>query len=57
MSSLAYAEMRLILARLIYNFDMSLAKESANWLAKQKVFLFYTKPPLNVYMTPVNSRK
>ncbi|EER41050.1 trichothecene C-15 hydroxylase [Histoplasma capsulatum H143] len=57
MSSLAYAEMRLILARLIYNFDMSLAKESANWLAKQKVFLFYTKPPLNVYMTPVNSRE
>ncbi|PGH29985.1 hypothetical protein GX50_07258 [[Emmonsia] crescens] len=51
--NLAYAEMRLILARLIYNFDMKLATESANWLQNQKVFLFYTKPPLNVYMTPV----
>ncbi|KAL2371182.1 hypothetical protein RJ035_005150 [Blastomyces gilchristii] len=51
--NLAYAEMRLILARLIYNFDMNLAPESANWLRKQRVFLFYTKPPLNVYMRPV----
>ncbi|OAX80637.1 hypothetical protein ACJ72_05023 [Emergomyces africanus] len=51
--NLAYAEMRLILARLIYNFDMKLATESANWMRKQKVFLFYTKPPLKVYLTPV----
>ncbi|OJD14471.1 hypothetical protein AJ78_05182 [Emergomyces pasteurianus Ep9510] len=51
--NLAYAEMRLILARLIYNFDLKLATESANWISKQKVFLFYTKPPLNVYITPV----
>ncbi|KAG5301951.1 cytochrome P450 monooxygenase [Histoplasma ohiense] len=51
--NLAYAEMRLILARLIYNFDMKLAPESANWMRKQRVFLFYTKPALNVYMTPV----
>ncbi|EEH23236.1 hypothetical protein PABG_05447 [Paracoccidioides brasiliensis Pb03] len=51
--SLAYAEMRVILALIIYNFDMKLAPESADWIRQQKVFMFYTKGPLNVFLTPV----
>lgn len=50
--SLAYAEMRIIMARLIYNFDMELVDPEDNWM-DQKVFFLWTKPPLNVYLTPV----
>lgn len=50
--SLAYAEMRTILARVIYNFDMKLAEDSQDWMEKQKIFLLWEKGPLNVYLTP-----
>ncbi|KAK7746695.1 hypothetical protein SLS53_001882 [Cytospora paraplurivora] len=50
--NLAYAEMRTILARLLFNFDMELADPEQDWL-DQKVFFLWTKPPLNVYLTPV----
>jgi cytochrome P450 len=48
--NLAYMEMRIILARLIWNFDLELSEESENW-ANQKVFLLYEKPPLIVKLT------
>ncbi|PGH01390.1 hypothetical protein AJ79_07931 [Helicocarpus griseus UAMH5409] len=51
--NLAYTEMRLILARLIYNFDMKLAPECADWMRKQRVFLFWTKGALKVHLTSV----
>lgn len=53
MGSLAYAEMRTILARLLFNFDMELVDEESDWL-DQNVFFLWTKKPLNVYLTPVN---
>lgn len=52
--SLAYAEMRLILARLIYNFDLKLADDSAGWMERQNIFFLWNKPPLHVFLTPVN---
>ncbi|KAI1131198.1 cytochrome P450 [Nemania abortiva] len=51
--NLAYAEMRLILARLVYNFDMTLADDSRNWLEGQKAFNVWDKPALNVHLKPV----
>ncbi|KAK6067808.1 cytochrome P450 (isotrichodermin C-15 hydroxylase) [Seiridium cupressi] len=36
--NLAYAEMRLILARIIYDFDLKLADESKEWINRQKAF-------------------
>ena len=51
--NLAYAEMRLILARIIYNFDMELVHPEKNWLKNQKAHLLWTKPPLPIYLTPV----
>ncbi|KAL1956110.1 hypothetical protein VTO42DRAFT_7629 [Malbranchea cinnamomea] len=54
--NLAYAEMRLILARIIYNFDMRIADESRDWLSRQKIYLMWEKGPMKVYLTPV-SRK
>lgn len=50
--SLAYAELKLILARILYNFDMELVDPDEDWM-DQKAFFIWTKPPLNVYLTPV----
>lgn len=44
--------MRLIMALVIFNFDIKLADESENWI-QQKNFLMWQKPPLKVYLTPV----
>lgn len=46
-------EMRLIVARMIWNFDFELTAESENW-SDQKVFFLWMKPPLSVKLTPVN---
>lgn len=51
--NLAYAEMRLILAKIIFNFDMRIADESRGWLDGQRAFTVWDKPPLQVYLTPV----
>ncbi len=50
--SLAYAEMRLILARILYNFDIVLADEGVDWL-KQNAAVLWEKLPLRVHLTPV----
>ncbi|OTA99100.1 hypothetical protein M426DRAFT_95514 [Hypoxylon sp. CI-4A] len=50
--NLAYAEMRLILAKIIYNFDISIADDSLRWLRDQKTYILWEKPALNIYMTP-----
>ncbi|KAJ2898040.1 hypothetical protein MKZ38_004208 [Zalerion maritima] len=50
--NLAYAEMRLILARIMFNFELSIAEESRNWM-DQRVFVLWEKPALNVYLKPV----
>ncbi|KAI9639968.1 hypothetical protein NHQ30_011637 [Ciborinia camelliae] len=51
--NLAYAEMRLILARVIWNFDLELAHQSMNWAKHMKIFLLWEKPPLFVTLKPV----
>lgn len=49
--SLAYAEMRLILARIIFHFDLKLA-DSTRWIERQREFGLWDRIPLNVYLTP-----
>lgn len=51
--NLAYAEMRLILARIVYDFDLRLADDSRNWVERQKAYTLWDRIPLNVYLTPV----
>jgi cytochrome P450 len=48
--SLAWAEMRTILARLIWHFDMEAVDTSTSW-EKQKVFVLWEKPSLMVRLT------
>ena len=52
-NSLAYIEMRIILARVLWNFDMRIADDSRDWVAKQRIFNFWEKGPLNAFLTPV----
>ena len=44
---MAYHEMRLIIAKLLWHFDMELCVESEEWI-KQKVYTLWEKPPLMV---------
>ncbi|KAK6836503.1 cytochrome P450 [Apiospora arundinis] len=50
--NLAYAEMRMILARIVWNFDLSIAPQSKNWPTDNKVYFLWEKPPLEVALTP-----
>lgn len=50
--SLAYVEMRLIFARLLWNFDFELVDKDFTW-TKQKAFIVWDKEPL---MVKVNQR-
>lgn len=52
--NLAHAEMRLILARILWNFDLELCKQSQEWAEKLRVYLIWVKEPLMVKVTPVN---
>ena len=49
--SLAYAEMRLIIARLLFHFDIAPA-DAEDWAAKQKAYFLWAKSPLRVRITP-----
>ncbi|KAL2173169.1 cytochrome P450 [Thermothelomyces heterothallicus CBS 202.75] len=50
--NLAYAEMRYILARLIWNFDFELAEQSRNWADGLRAWLIWEKRPLYVHLEP-----
>ena len=50
--SLAYAEMRFILARMFWNFDFEIAEPSRDWADGLKSWLIWEKRPLQVYLKP-----
>lgn len=45
--------MRLILARILYSFDLELVDKDQDWF-DQKVYVLRDKPALKVYLTPVS---
>lgn len=49
--SLAYMEMRLILAKLLWNFDLELDPGCNDWV-NQKIYITWDKRPLRVLLTP-----
>lgn len=49
--SLAWLESRIVLARLLWNFDLELEAESRDWV-DQKIYLVWSKPPLMAKLTP-----
>lgn len=44
--------MRLILANIIYNFDLDLEDDSQGWIERQKTFNVWDRGPLNVRIRP-----
>jgi hypothetical protein len=51
---MAYHEMRLIITKVLFNFDMQLCPESQDW-ADQKMFTLWEKPPLMVRLKDVKA--
>ncbi|KAE9964642.1 hypothetical protein EG328_010294 [Venturia inaequalis] len=49
--NLAYAEMRIILARLLFDFDLELDERSRSWTRGMKAFVLWEKPSLWVKLT------
>lgn len=52
-TNLAYAEMRLILAKACLNLDLQLDERSQNWVKEQQVFGLWEKGPLFIRLTPM----
>lgn len=50
--SLAYAEMRMILARLVWNFDIRIAEDTLGWPERSEVYILWQKGAVNVHLTP-----
>ncbi|TLD08149.1 hypothetical protein PspLS_11983, partial [Pyricularia sp. CBS 133598] len=50
--NLAYAEIRMILARLIWNFDIEISPQDKDWLERNKMYIFWEKPELRVWLKP-----
>jgi len=52
LASLAYHEMRLMLATVLWNFDLTFCEESDNW-PDQQCYSLWEKHPLLVKLTPI----
>lgn len=50
---MACAEMRLVLARLVWNFDIELLDDQ--WMARQKTWLVWHKIPLMISLKSINT--
>lgn len=46
--SLAYLELRLILAKMVYAYDLELIDKDLDWDAQSKIWALWWKPELNV---------
>lgn len=54
--SLAWAEMKLILAKVVWSFDLELSKNNAEDWSDQKVFLLNEKIPMYVRLKARNAK-
>lgn len=51
--SLAWIEMRMVLASLLLDFDLlEVQSDSRDWIERQKIFFLWEKLPLNVRIRP-----
>jgi hypothetical protein len=50
---MAYHEMRLLLTKVLFNFDLEILPESEGWMENQQVFTLWQKTPLLVKVKAV----
>jgi cytochrome P450 len=56
-TNMSYLVMRIILAKVIYDFDLKLLDESIRWEENLKILFLWRKPPLRVQFIPVTRTK
>jgi hypothetical protein len=49
---MAYIEVRLLLAKLIFAYDMEIVDKTLDWEAEQQCFTLWQKPDLFVKVSP-----
>ncbi|KAK8007049.1 hypothetical protein PG989_001039 [Apiospora arundinis] len=47
--NLAYSEMRMILARMLFNFEITLDERCRNWAVDMPIYTLWEKPPILAY--------
>ncbi|KAI1505692.1 isotrichodermin C-15 hydroxylase [Biscogniauxia marginata] len=52
--TLALAEIRVVLANILWHFDLELLPESEGWMEEQKIFFLWEKPSLKLKLIPRN---
>lgn len=52
---LAYAEMRMVVSRLLWNFEIELVGGQMDWADRQRVYVVYEKGELMVLLKPVSA--
>ncbi|CCC07834.1 unnamed protein product [Sordaria macrospora k-hell] len=57
LGDLAYAEMRWILARILFEFDLRGSPTTANWIERQKSYGLWERIPLDVYFEPAREKR
>ena len=53
--NLAYAELHLVVARLLWKFDVKVLEGQEDWISSQRVFVLWNKGPLMVKLSPRSS--
>jgi hypothetical protein len=51
-NSLAYAEMRLLLAKMLWHFDFELENPDEDWYGSLKAFMVWERGSLKVHLMP-----
>jgi cytochrome P450 len=51
--SLAYAEMRLLLAKMLWHFDFELEDPEKDWYGSLRVFMVWEREPLRIRLRAV----
>jgi hypothetical protein len=49
---MAWIEVRILLAKLLFMYDMEIVDKTLDWEAEQKCFTLWQKPDLYVRVTP-----
>lgn len=52
-TSLAHVESRIVLARIIWNFDIKISDQSKKWREKQHTYVLWDKKNFNAILKPV----
>ena len=52
---MAYHEMRLLLTKVLFNFDLEMLTESQGWMENQQIFTLWQKTPLMVKVKAVSA--